>query len=147
MRRSASEIIRNLEMRVARLERQIDTYELSRAAYRRIELQTGVTDYYEIDTSYLGGVGSRAGRFHFFVLWEDKDTGLIIAASAYGKLENPAGIKAVEIARGKDLAKVEGKLESKYRAKFKKYPIEKRRFAQLDGGGFVRMKSPITRPI
>jgi len=122
------------------------TEALSRSAYQALESKTGVSNYNEIGTMYLEGVGSRAGQFHFFVLWEDQDTGLFVGASAYGKLANPAGVKAVEIARGEVLGKVEGKLGTKYRAKVKKYPVEKKRFARLDDG-FVRRPSPITRPM
>lgn len=119
---------------------------LSRAAYQALESKTGVSNYTEIDTMYLEGVGSRGGQFHFFVLWEDTDTGLFVGASAYGKLANPAGVKAVEIARNEDLSKVERKVATKYRSKVKKYPIEKKRFARLDGG-FVPARCPLNRPV
>jgi hypothetical protein len=62
---------------------------------------------------------NRTSQYHFFVLWQDKDTGEYVGGNAYGSFGNSP--KSVLLMRDADQGKVEKKVKSKMRSKSRKY--------------------------
>jgi len=67
----------------------------------------------------VGLEGNRTSQYHFFVLWQDKDTGEYVGGNAYGSFGNSP--KSVLLMRDADQGKVEKKVKSKMRSKSRKY--------------------------
>jgi hypothetical protein len=89
----------------------------------------------------LEGTGSRSGQYHFFAVYFDPETEEYVGANAYGRFGKSP--KSVQIARGPVLKKVEGKVNTKMRAKERKgyYPSKGRLAMQRKAREFKFTKS------
>jgi len=91
--------------------------DLRKEVFWKANLKGRVEPSYEM---YLvGAVPGRFGKFHYFVVLQDKDAGEYVGLSAYGTEGKKP--KSVVIARGPDMAVVTAKVDKKYYAKRRKY--------------------------